>query len=93
MGKREQKSVEDRYIEVSNIFKKYNCQLLSEQIPDKPKWEREKIKFKCSCGKITHVTFRTFCNSHKCRSCTKKKIGDKFRVSYEDVKNFFDNVA
>lgn len=84
MGKREQNSI-DKHNKISEVFKKHNCELFSTKYSG----ERKKMKFRCSCGRVSYISLRTFLYSYKCRYCTKQKIGDQFRLSHSDVSDFF----
>jgi hypothetical protein len=72
---------------VYSYFRQYNCELLSRVYEN----EREKMLFKCKCGKIDEITFRTFKESHQCSQCSKKCIGDGNRLSYEKVKQIYED--
>ena len=70
---------------VSDIFSKHNCSLLSTEYKN----QKTPMSFKCECGKISLISFRTFLYSHKCKDCTKKKVGDVGRLDYFYIKKFF----
>jgi len=75
---------------VKAFFEKYGCKLLSKNYKSK----NDKLKFKCSCGRIGHVSFSNFkkTNRHKCcRECWKKTFSGEhhynWQVDREKLKN------
>lgn len=70
--------------EVSLIFKKYNCELISEYVN-----VYTSLKYRCACGHISNTNLRCFKKSHKCKICAAKNTAAKRRITYDVVKNYF----
>jgi hypothetical protein len=72
------------YENVKDFFEENNCKLLTE----KKDYEniRTKLLFKCHCGEISDIQYRTFQNTKKCKYCSNIK-----KYNYEDVKKYFED--
>lgn len=59
--------------EVAAKFKAEGCQLLSEY-----KNNHQLLKYKCSCGRESSISFSNFNNGHRCKLCRSENMsGDK----------------
>ena len=67
---------------VQNYFLKENCTLLEDEYID----ALTKMKYRCSCGNISYITFNNFKNGQRCKKC----YDDKRRTNYDDVFNYFN---
>lgn len=72
---------------VKNFFETEGCELLETEYKNCD----FKIKYKCNCGNISETTFYTFKNGGRCRKCGIEKRIEKRKLSYDYVKNFFQN--
>jgi hypothetical protein len=53
-----------------------------------------KIEILCVCGNKFKTIFKTFFkegNHHKCENCVNKIVGDKYRLSYDYVRNYIES--
>lgn len=58
-------------IEVENIFKTENCELLSVY-----KSNKQILQFKCSCGNIGSTNINRFKNGTRCKKCISRKLSN-----------------
>jgi len=65
---------------VKGYFKEQGCELLEE----KYKNNRIKMKYKCSCGNISKITFDNFKRGNRCRKCSGS---EKHTLKY--IKKYF----
>jgi hypothetical protein len=76
------------YEEVYNYYKKYNCELLE----DIYNGIYDKMKFKCSCGKVDYMSFVGFKSGHHvCHDCAVLICADQKRHSYDFVKQYIES--
>lgn len=68
------------YEYIYNFFKEQNCELLSKEYINCDK----KLKYKCSCGNKSEISFYMFKNDQRCLKCSNKE-----RHTFEYVKNYF----
>lgn len=69
------------YSFVKDYFKDHNCELLEDEYKN----AHIKMKYKCNCGDISYISFDSFKQGNRCKSCgfikisesNKLKIGDK----------------
>ena len=73
------------YQEVYDYFKKYDCELLESEY----KGVKENLKYKCSCGNISHITFDNFKQGKRCHQCGLKKLSELNRLDIIYVKQYF----
>jgi len=60
--------------EVYDFFKKNDCELLEKDFIN----THTKMKYRCSCGNISYITFHDFKSGHRCMNCgSKERSGDK----------------
>lgn len=65
---------------VRNFFEKEKCKLLEVEYIN----SSTKMKYICSCGNESSISFNHFKNGHKCRKCTGYE-----KLTYEYVYNYF----
>ena len=65
---------------VYNYFKEHNCELLEKEYKN----NHALMKYRCSCGNISKITFNDFKQGHKCSTCGKSK---KYTLKY--IKQYF----
>lgn len=82
------KKIKYTYEEVKNIFEQGGCKLLSTKYEN---CYKQKLNYICTCGKESKISLRMFQRGSRCRECGYKKVGDKKRYSYEEVKKFFED--
>jgi hypothetical protein len=54
---------------VSRAFTDAGCELLSDSYIG----NQHKLKYRCDCGKISHITYGNFQQGQRCKDCGKKK--------------------
>jgi hypothetical protein len=69
-----------KYVEIG-------CELLEENYKN----ARTKMKTKCSCGNIFQISWNNFQKGKKCKECGRRKLAEFFKLSHEQVKQFFEN--
>ena len=63
------------YIEVCNIFKNENCELLTTEQEYYSIQEDNKLRYKCSCGNDkARITLAKFKNGGRCRKCLRERV-------------------
>ena len=77
------------YEEVKEYIESYGCELLSEEYIN----NRIKLKIKCGCGNIFETTFNHFRDrqQRQCQKCGIKTRTSKYRLSYEEVKEYIES--
>jgi very-short-patch-repair endonuclease len=75
------------YNEVEDIFKINNCELLSKEYIN----NRQKLKYKCSCGNISEISLDCFLRGERCNICGHIKTAEKQKHSFDYVKSRFEN--
>ncbi len=73
------------YEEVKKIFEDEGCELLENEY----KRADQKLKYKCSCENISYIRLSEFKRGHRCKECGKKKLNNKFKLTYEEVYKYF----
>lgn len=72
--------------EVANIFKRNNCQLLGVYCGIyKP------VKYRCECGGIAKISFKSFKKGRRCPNCAVEKRAQKRRTDFGFVKRYFSD--
>ena len=74
------------YDEIYNFFKEQGCELLEKEFIN----SKTKLKFRCSCGNETYITWDNFKSGQRCKKCGAKKTSEKLKHSYEFVKEQFE---
>jgi hypothetical protein len=67
---------------VKSYFEEQGCELLEEKYIN----NKTKMKYICSCGNISKITFDHFKRGHRCNEC-----GGTKKLTFEYVKNYFKN--
>ena len=75
------------YNYVKKIFEEGGCELLSDEYVN----NITKLKYKCSCGEMSEISFSNFKRGSRCRECGYKKNAKNQKHTYEFVKNYFEN--
>ncbi len=75
------------YEEVYNYFKEHGCELLETEY----KGIKEKLKYRCSCGNISYITFDNFKQGKRCYQCGLETLADYFKHDIEYVRQYFYN--
>jgi very-short-patch-repair endonuclease/predicted SPOUT superfamily RNA methylase MTH1 len=70
------------YEDVYNYFKEQGCELLETEYINYD----SKMKYICSCGNKSQITFHNFKNHKRCMKCSGNE-----KLTYEYVYNFFKN--
>ncbi len=70
---------------VQGCFTKEDCELLENSYIN----NHTKMRYKCSCGNISEITFHNFRAGNRCKKCGYKKAGEKQKLSFEYVCNCF----
>ena len=55
---------------VKKYFEKNGCELLEKEYEN----ARKKLKYKCSCGRVSKICFYGFKNGNRCRKCCGEKM-------------------
>jgi hypothetical protein len=73
---------------VDKIFKDKNCKLLSTEYTN----AHAKLKYIASCGHERSITFVSFKAGlgELCHQCSQQQVADKYRHTFDFVKNFFE---
>lgn len=75
------------YEYVNNYFTKNNCKLLEKTYVN----AQQKLKYICSCGNQSYITFNAFNNGSRCKVCGSKKSNIKRKYTYDIVCSDFKN--
>jgi hypothetical protein len=70
---------------VKKEFKKEDCELLEKEYIG----AHTKMKYICSCGNQSIITWTVFQQGHRCRKCGNKKVSKKLKLTHEFIKNYF----
>ena len=70
---------------IKQYFKDNNCELLEKEYIN----NLTKMKYRCSCGDISEITFNSFKRGSRCFTCGKEKMAEKQRLTYDYVKDMF----
>ena len=65
---------------IHDYFKKQNCELLEKEYKD----THTLMKYKCSCGNMSKISFNSFKNGSRCQKCAKN---EKYKIKY--IKKYF----
>lgn len=70
---------------IKNYFKENNCELLENYYSN----AHIKMKYKCSCGNESTITFNDFQQGRRCRECWRKRTSEKQKHTFEYIKSYF----
>jgi hypothetical protein len=73
------------YEYVYNYFKDNNCELLEEKYVN----SHTKMKYKCSCGNDSEISFGNFKQGYRCKKCGIEKNKEKQKHTFEYIKQYF----
>lgn len=73
--------------DINDLYKQFNCELLEDTYIGVD----TNMNFKCSCGRIGNMTFRSFRRSkhHVCRECLNEMASKRITKDIEEVKQLF----
>ncbi len=76
------------YKEVKKYFKEHDCELLETEYIN----NYTLMRYKCDCGNPDcKITFHDFKSGRRCMKCSIKRRADKKRLSFEEVKQYFED--
>lgn len=75
------------YSYVKQYFKDQDCELLEDVYVN----SRTKMRYRCSCGNVSKITFSNFNGGHRCSKCGDKRSISKRRRNFDDVKKIFED--
>jgi len=81
------KKIMNDYETVKNKFADAGCTLISKEYHGC----EDLLEFICSCGKLAKLSYHAFQRSPRCQTCGIESRNDSFRLSYEYVKEYFEN--
>ncbi len=70
---------------VKQFFEDNDCELLENNYKN----NSIKMKYKCSCDRVSEINFANFKNGQRCRLCCDEKAGGNMRHSFKYVKQYF----
>ena len=70
---------------VKGFFREYGCDMLEEEYKN----AHNPMKYICSCGNISKISFSSFKNGRRCKKCGNKKSSEKQSLTFEYVYNCF----
>lgn len=73
------------YDDVAKAFKKGGCELLSKTYKN----VGAKLKYRCSCGGISYISYDRFRIGHRCKKCGIEKSAKSRRSSLKEVRAIF----
>lgn len=74
------------YDDVKELFEVNNCKLLSSEYIN----NATPLDYICECGNTSRITYANFRKGQRCKECAKDKVKSKQRLSYEEVKTYFE---
>ena len=75
------------YDYVKQYFEDQGCELLSEKYTNCD----TKMDYVCSCGELSKINFYCFKQCHRCKKCGQEKKANTQRLSYDYVKQYFED--
>jgi hypothetical protein len=72
---------------VKNYFEKYGCKLLETAYLNCD----TKMKYQCSCGNISYISFDSFKHRSRCKECGYAKNAEKIKYRYASVVALLNN--
>jgi hypothetical protein len=76
-----------KYSYVKEQFAVNGCELLSDTYVN----AHTLMEYRCVCGNLAKINYSNFKSGRRCNKCRYRKIAEKKRHSYEDVKKYFAN--
>lgn len=71
--------------DVYNYFKEHDCELLETTYSG----VKKKMKYKCSCGNISEISFDNFKSGKRCNKCGLDKLSEQFKTDIKHVIDYF----
>ena len=71
---------------IKGYFEEQGCELLEKEY----KGSRIKMKYRCSCGDISKMSFGNFKAGYRCKRCGYKKSREKQKLMLKYIKNYFE---
>lgn len=71
---------------VGQYFKDHDCKLLEEEYKN----NSTKMKYMCSCGNISEISFASFKKGSRCKKCGTKRGSEKLKFTLEHVEQYFE---
>lgn len=75
-------NINQTYESVQDYFKEQKCELLEDEYIN----IETKMKYKCSCGNKSEITFHSFQDGHRCKICAsikrKNTVFERYGVEY-----------
>lgn len=75
------------YEYVYNYFKEHNCTLLSTEYIN----DHTILNYICECKNKSKIRFADFQRGKRCWECRNRKLGERDRLSYDFIKEEFEN--
>ncbi|AYA77336.1 hypothetical protein DOE78_18820 [Bacillus sp. Y1] len=77
----------EKYNQISSVFQQEGCFLLSKEYVN----NKEKLKYRCSCGNISMISFDNFNRGRRCNNCKSARVRDAQITPFEIVKKEFES--
>lgn len=71
------------YNDIQQFFEENNCKLLTKK--EDYQNVRSPLIFRCHCGSVGEIQFRSFKNKKQCKNCSNCK-----KYTHEEVKKYFE---
>ena len=70
---------------IKQYFKDNNCELLEEEYKN----NSTPMKYKCSCGNMSKISFQSLKRGTRCNKCKGFRLAKYFKFNFQDVKQYF----
>lgn len=70
---------------IEQFFEEHGCKLLEKEYIN----NSTKMKYICSCGNISKISFANFQQGYRCKKCGTKRATNKTRCSLEHIEQYF----
>ena len=71
-----------KYEDIYNIFKTHNCELLEKEYKNR----ETPMKYRCECGRIAYIRFKSFQQGKRCYICGLYKISGEKNGNWDEFK-------
>ncbi|WP_394237401.1 hypothetical protein [Niallia oryzisoli] len=75
-----------QYEYIKSYFEEKGCKLLSKRYDN----SNSKLKYICSCGNPSSITFHNFKYGYRCKKCGDERTANHHRHEYNFVKKYFE---
>ena len=76
------------YKEVKQYFEDHGCELLEKEYVNCD----ISMRYRCDCGNDeSKITFSNFKKGQRCQKCSSIKKAERYRLTYEEVKQYFED--